>query len=236
MRNLAKLSCLLLAASVLGGPAASAEELAGAPMGYGPAPDEAQPAGHHALRHRGGECYAQVRYPAPYAPPPSGPEYVWTQAPAPPGAPGPVWCLTLTHFSGRPVQVAPERLGWIRVLCADDVTPERVEHLQRRLHERGLYRGEIDGRYDEQTEEGVVAFQRERRIAHRGYLSYETVSALEEGPSPCCAAAPPPPCCAPVVAAPCCVPVAPPPRVIYWRRPTTFERGYVSWPGKSAYW
>ena len=227
MPNLAKLSCLLFAAVALGAPAASAEALMGAPMEYGPAPDEAPPAARHAMRREGGECYAQVRYPAAYAPPPSGPEYVWTQAPAPPGAPGPVWCLTVTHFSGRPVEVSPERLGWVRVLCADDVTPARVSRLQRRLHERGLYRGEIDGRYDDQTAQGVAAFQRERHIAHRGYLSYATMSALEEAPSPCCIAAAPPPCC---------VPAAPPPRVVYWRRPTTFERGYVNWPGKSGYW
>ena len=132
-------------------------------------------------RHGGheGECYAQVRYPASYAPPPSGPEYVWTQAPAPPGAPGPVWCLTVRPFPDRPVQVAPARLGWVRVLCADEVTPDRVSRLQRRLHDRGLYRGEIDGRYDEQTEGAVVAFQHERHIEHRGYLSYETMTALE---------------------------------------------------------
>jgi hypothetical protein len=24
--------------------------------------------------------------------------------------------------------------------------------------------------------------------------------------------------------------------VIYLRRPTTFERGYLTWPGKSRYW
>jgi hypothetical protein len=159
-------------------------------------------------RASGGECYAQVRYPASYAPPPSGPEYVWTQAPAPPGAPGPVWCLTVRPFPSRPVEVAPARLGWIRVLCADEATPERVSRLQRRLHERGLYRGEIDGRYDEETASAVVAFQRERHIEHRGYLSYQTLTALE----------------------------VPPPLVVYPHAPTTYERGYVSWPGKSRYW
>ena len=202
---------------------AFAQELAGAPdagppggSGWSaPAPQpygEAGPSwGPHARRghaHDGGrECYAQVRTPAAYAPPPTGPEYVWRQAPAPPGAPGPVWCLTVQPFPNQAVQVAPARLGWIRVLCADDATPERVSRLQRGLHERGLYRGEIDGRYDEQTADAVIAFQHERHIEHRGYLSYETLGALE---------GPPPP--------------------VYWRRPTTFERGYLEWPGKSHYW
>ena len=105
------------------------------------------------------------------------------------------------------MQVAPARLGWVRVLCADDATPERVSHLQRRLHARGLYRGEIDGRYDDRTADAVIAFQQARHIEHRGYLSYETLSALEGPPEP-----------------------------IYWRAPTTFERGYLEWPGKSHYW
>jgi hypothetical protein len=214
------ISGLALVALLAGPTAALAQELAGAPdgapIGGPPRWREDAPIGGPARwretgRHRhvaGGECYAQVRYPASYAPPPSGPEYVWTQAPAPPGAPGPVWCLTVQRFPDRPVEVAPERLGWIRVLCADDVTPARVSRLQRRLHERGLYRGEIDGRYDEETEAAVVAFQRERHIEHRGYLSYATVAALD----------------------------VPPPVVIYPRQPTTFERGYVSWAGKSRYW
>ena len=177
-----------------------------APQGYGEAPHAGGAHARH-TRSAGRACYAQVRTPAAYAPPPTGPEYVWRQAPAPPGAPGPVWCLTLQPFPDQAVQVAPARLGWIRVLCADDATPERVSRLQRGLHARGLYRGEIDGRYDAQTADAVIAFQHERHIEHRGYLSYETLGALQ---------APPPP--------------------VYWRRPTSFERGYLEWPGKSHYW
>ena len=204
---------------------AFAQELAGAPAsegmgaGDGSAPSQAPrfqvPSEEthgwrgHARAHGGGrECYAQVRTPAAYAPPPSGPEYVWRQAPAPPGAPGPVWCLTVQPFPNQAVQVAPARLGWIRVLCADDATPERVSRLQRGLHARGLYRGEIDGRYDEQTADAVIAFQHERHIEHRGYLSYETLGALE----------------------------GPPPPPVYWRRSTSFDRGYLEWPGKAHYW
>ena len=200
---------LVLAA---GGPVAApsgAQDLAGAPQAY--ASDEAGLPMRHGHRHgRAGECYAQVRYPASYAPPPSGPEYVWTQAPAPPGAPGPVWCLTVQPFPQQPVQVSPARFGWVRVLCADDQTPERIARVQRGLYGRGLYRGEIDGRYDEETAGAVAAFQRERHIEHHGYLSYATLTALD----------------------------VPPPQtiVIYQRRPTTFERGYVAWPGQTRYW
>ena len=196
-----------------------AQDLAGAPQGYdqggygqrGYAQAEGPQAGRHGRRHaEARECYAQVRYPAAYAPPPTGPEYIWRQAPAPPGAPGPVWCLTVQPFPNQPVQVAPARLGWVRVLCADQETPERIARLQHRLHEEGLYRGEMDGRYDEETAGAVAAFQQERHIEHRGYLSYETLSALDVAP--------------------------PPPIVIYRRKPTTFERGYVTWPGESRYW
>ncbi len=193
-----------------------AQDLAGAPEGRFSSPqpgggDAPAPWGlerHHGRAHDKA-CYAQVRTSATYGPPPTGPEYIWREAPAPPGAPGPVWCLTVQPFPAGPVMTAPARLGWIRVLCADDATPERVSRLQRRLHERGLYRGEIDGRYDEDTAGAVLAFQHERHIAHRGYLSYETMSALE----------------------------GPPPRRFYGGpAPTTFERGYLTWPGKSNYW
>ncbi len=197
-----------LAGAPEAGPEAMQAGPSGASPSYGGDPRTWSPHTRHARSHAGGRaCYAQVRTPAAYAPPPSGPEYVWRQAPAPPGAPGPVWCLTVQPFPDQPVQVAPARLGWIRVLCADDATPERVSRLQRGLHARGLYRGEIDGRYDEQTADAVIAFQHERHIEHRGYLSYETLGALE---------APPPP--------------------VYWRPRTAFERGYLEWPGKSHYW
>ncbi len=199
---------------------ADAQDLAGAPQGYASqayvpqayADDERGPPVRHGHRHGGvGECYAQVRYAPTYAPPPTGPEYVWRQAPAPPGAPGPVWCLTVQPFPNQPVQVSPARLGWVRVLCADDQTPERIARVQRGLSGRGLYRGEIDGRYDEQTAGAVAAFQRERHIEDRGYLSYETLSALD-------------------------VPPPPAPIVVFRRRPTTFERGYVAWPSETRYW
>jgi hypothetical protein len=159
-------------------------------------------------RH-GGECYAKVKFGAQYAAPPTGPEYVWTQAPGPPGSPGPIWCLTVQSLPQHPVLISPERYGWVRVLCDADATPGRISNLQRRLSERGEYRGAIDGRYDEQTAYAVRRFQSERHIEDRGYLSYQTLSALEVAP--------------------------PSPQPIYWRRPTTFETGVLDWPGKTRF-
>jgi hypothetical protein len=214
------LSTLAVAAVALQAPAAFAQQLAGAPQVYdsppgyagsgygdeGPAPSRH---GRHAERAHPQECYAKVRVAATYAPPATGPEYVWRQAPAPPGAPGPVWCLTVQPMPSQPVMVSPERLGWIRVLCADEVTPERVSTVQRRLYREGLYQGGIDGRYDAATAQALARFQRERHIDHGGYFSYQTWGAIEA------------------------LPPAPPPRVVQWRRPTTFDTGVLDWSGKS---
>ncbi|MHB8285997.1 MAG: peptidoglycan-binding domain-containing protein [Caulobacteraceae bacterium] len=159
--------------------------------------------------HAGGECYAKVKFGAQYAAPPTGPEYVWTQQPGPPGSPGPIWCLTVQALPQQPVMISPERYGWVRVLCDTDATPTRISSVQRRLSERGMYRGAIDGRYDEQTAYAVRRFQSERHIEDRGYLSYQTLSALEVAP--------------------------PAPQRVYWRRPTTFETGVLDWPGKTRF-
>lgn len=215
--------------------AASAQDLAGAPRGYDTPPGYADsgygqagdapaaedgdagriPHRRHGWRRawreapaaaRAQECYAKVHVAATYGPPPTGPEYVWRQAPAPPGAPGPVWCLTVQPLPQQPVLISPERLGWIRVLCADEMTPERVGVIQRRLYGQGLYRGRIGGRYDAATAQAVAEFQRERRIDHGGYLSYQTYGAIEALP--------------------------PPPPQTYWRRPTAFDTGVLDWSGK----
>lgn len=186
-----------------------------APHGYAP---KARPRVHaervgldapRASHGQGGECYAKVKFGAQYSAPPTGPEYVWTQQPGPPGSPGPIWCLTVQSLPQRPVLISPERYGWVRVLCDSEATPTRISSLQRRLSERGVYRGAIDGRYDEQTAYAVRQFQSERHIEDRGYLSYQTLSALEVAP--------------------------PQPRPVYWRRPTTFETGVLDWPGKTRF-
>lgn len=213
--RIALITASLVAAQAAAAPAFAGDpDLAGAPMAAAPGEAGGGPAGGWTRtswepRHerRGGECWAQVKYPARFAPPPSGPEYVWTRQPGPPGSPGPIWCLTVQSLPGRPILVSPERLGWVRVLCADEATAPRIADVQRQLNAHGYYRGQIDGRYDEETAYAVRRFQSERHIEHRGYLSYETLTALD----------------------------APPPRRVYPHRYTTFETGYVSWPGKVRY-
>ncbi len=187
-----------------------------APDPAAPGPDDRRGwrrRGEHASAG-GGECWAQVKYAAQYAPPPSGPEYVWTRQPGPPGSPGPIWCLTVQPMPGRPVMTSPERYGWVRVLCNDQATAPRIAGLQRRLHARGLYRGRIDGRYDGQTAYAVRRFQDERHISHHGYLSYETVEALEGPPQS---------------------QYQPRPEPVAYRQLTTFDTGYIDWPGKVRY-
>lgn len=154
----------------------------------------------------GGACYARVKFGPEYAPPPSGPEYVWRKLPPPPGAPGPIWCLTVEPFTQPLVQ--PERYGWVRVLCDTDATPARIAGVQRWLRERGYYDGEVDGRYDDETARAVRRFQDDRGIFHRGYLSYDTLRELDP---------PPPP---------------PPPRMEGYYGLTTFDTGVIDWPGK----
>ena len=140
-----------------------------------------------------GECYAKVRYEAePAGPPPVAQGAQWVQTPGPPGAPGPIWCLVPT--GPQAVQAPPVlRFGWIRVLCDGDVTEDRVRHLQHRLHEHGVYRGDFNGAYDSGTAAAVGEFQHRRHLDHGGYLSLDTVDALEGAPEAYLPAPPPPP-------------------------------------------
>lgn len=180
---------------------------------------------------KGGECYARVKFGPQYAPPPSGPEYVWRRLPPPPGAPGPIWCLTVQPFTQPLIQ--PERYGWIRVLCDAQATPGRIAHLQQRLREHGDYQGTIDGRYDEETARGVTRFQLEHGIEDRGYLSYGTLDALEQQ------AYPPPPTAYRRGYAYgygyAWRPPAPPPPPQRFYGATTFDTHVISWPGKVIY-
>ena len=174
-----------------------------------------------------GECYARVKVPgAPVYSPPSLQGAHWVQMPGPPGSPGPIWCLVQTGPTA--VAFEPDRYGFIRVLCEDQLTGARISGLQSQLHQRGYYSGAVTGRYDAATAAAVAQFQTGANIAHGGYMSVETVQALEGGyaqqaygyqagfappwnGSPCLTAcampAPPPPPPQP----PCCVVYAPPP-------------------------
>ena len=77
---------------------------------------------------RAGQCYAHVRKAARYAPPPM-PGAHWTLNPPPPGAPGPVWCLTF-DAAAPPQVISLAREGWIRVSCG----PRRIAHVQPHHH------------------------------------------------------------------------------------------------------
>lgn len=70
-----------------------------------------------------GVCYAHVRVPgATVMAPPRVVGAHWTQSPPPPGAIGPVWCLTPDLVGAHPIQL-PDREGWIRVECAPPPRP-----------------------------------------------------------------------------------------------------------------
>lgn len=149
-----------------------------------------------------GTCYARVK--VINNEPPPGARAVWRLTPGLPGAMGPTWCLVLEPGQAPPPP-PPERFGWVKVLCDTDATPERVRLIQRRLHGFGDYEGPESGHYDQATADAVARFQRERHIDHGGYLSLQTVEAIERaevrnaaatgGPIrvPCCEVPPPPP-------------------------------------------
>lgn len=148
-----------------------------------------------------GTCYARVKVIAD-APPPGG-HAVWRQNPGLPGSMGPTWCLVLEDGQAPPPP-PPERFGWVKVLCDTDATPERVRHIQSKLHAHGDYQGAESGQYDQATADAVARFQQKQHIDHGGYLSLQTVEAIERaevrqaaatgGPIhvACCQAPPPP--------------------------------------------
>ena len=129
-----------------------------------------------------GECYAKVVVPGRRdtgLPLPQGAR--WVQTPGPPGSPGPIWCL-IPADPVQPVVFQPERYGFIRVLCDTDITRDRVDTIQRKLHDHGYYAGAYTGQYDAVTAQSVARFQSAQHIAHGGYLSVETVRAIEAPP------------------------------------------------------
>lgn len=163
-------TALILSALFVGG--AQAHELRGRGPGLlSELPADAPP----------GECYARVRVPGePIEGPPEAVGARWTMTPGPPGSPGPIWCLIPTGFrAGTPIPTLRE--GWIRVLCEDDAGEDRIRGVQRRLHERGYYRGPTSGDYDADTRAAVGRFQGDARLDHGGYLSLDTLEALERG-------------------------------------------------------
>lgn len=55
---------------------------------------------------------------------------------------------------------------------------EKVAAVQRRLKEKGIYSGEINGSYDLATRKAVKAFQKESGLENSGEADYKTVTAL----------------------------------------------------------
>ena len=128
-----------------------------------------------------GECYARVKVPGQvHQAPPQLQGAQWVAMPGPPGAPGPIWCLVPTTTTSVAWQ-EPDRFGFVRVLCETDITADRVIGIQRQLYSRGHYRGGFTGQYDAATAAAVAQFQSSAGVAHGGYLSFETVQALNGG-------------------------------------------------------
>jgi hypothetical protein len=128
-----------------------------------------------------GECYARVKIPGQvHQAPPQLQGAQWVAMPGPPGSPGPIWCLVPTSTTAVAWQ-EPDRYGFVRVLCETDITSDRVIGIQRQLHSRGYYRGGFSGQYDAATAAAVAQFQSQASIGHGGYLSFETVRALDSG-------------------------------------------------------
>lgn len=55
---------------------------------------------------------------------------------------------------------------------------EKVAAVQRRLKEKGIYSGEINGSYDFATRKAVKAFQSENGLENSGEADYETITVL----------------------------------------------------------
>jgi hypothetical protein len=93
-----------------------------------------------------------------------------------------MWCLYLEPGAPAPPRFAPDRFGWIRVVCDEAANAGVIRHVQTRLKAWGYYGGPETGRFDAPTARAVRRFQEERRIDHAGYLSYPTLEALNAPP------------------------------------------------------
>lgn len=168
---LSRFSMALALAALLGGVAQAHEPRARGAELLATLPADAPP----------GDCYARVRVPGePIEAPPVATGARWVMTPGPYGSPGPIWCLVPTGFQAQ-APIPTMREGWIRVLCEQDATEDRIRGVQRRLHERGYYDGPMSGDYDAGTRAAVGRFQDEARLDHGGYLSLDTLDALDRG-------------------------------------------------------
>lgn len=87
----------------------------------------------------------------------------------------PAWFRTRTS-----TRIVRERLvNWFETPCdLRDQDPDFVMQVQRALQARGLYAGEVHGRYDATTRQAVAAYQTENGLVESGTLSLEAAQRL----------------------------------------------------------
>lgn len=83
----------------------------------------------------------------------------------------------------RQVVTTPSTLVRMEVLCDQMASRETVQKLQSALVERG-YEIRVDGIYGPETQGAVERFQRDQ-ILSRGYMTLQTIQALNVEPTPC---------------------------------------------------
>lgn len=100
--------------------------------------------------------------------------------PPPPQAPPPAALLEAPGPSKTPT--LPALVPPPQVQVEERTTPSRPltwREAQRVLEARGYFRGEVDGRYDENTKAAVARFQREQGLTEDSLLGPETIRAIQ---------------------------------------------------------
>lgn len=82
----------------------------------------------------------------------------------------------------RRVVTTPGHAEWQPILCADNLTPALLREVQRRLADKGLYEGAIDGRLGRGTDQAIRQFQTIEELP-AGPLSVPTLQALGVRPA-----------------------------------------------------
>lgn len=61
------------------------------------------------------------------------------------------------------------------------VSPSEIQQAQQELKSQGLYRGQVDGRNGPETQQAVMAFQRQHGLPETAQLDQQTLSQLNSG-------------------------------------------------------
>ena len=61
------------------------------------------------------------------------------------------------------------------------VSPSEIQQAQQELKAQGLYRGQVDGRNGPETQQAVMAFQRQHGLPETAQLDQQTLSQLNSG-------------------------------------------------------